>query len=773
MASKKELSNGKYVDDQMGNGVPSGGSFGQVLKKNSDADYDVGWGTVAANNGSNTSLILTTTGISGSSTYNTITRILNIPVYQGQITLTTTGTGAATFISNVLNIPTPPSPTFISLTTTGSSGASTLTSGVLNIPTYTLSGLGGEPIITAGTASQYWRGDKSWQTLNTAAVTESTNLYFTNTRARTALSFAAGSGAYNSTTGVITIPTAISQIGGGNWGTLNYPTWTTGTPFVKMTAVGTFSLDTNTYLTSNQTITLSGDVSGSGSTSITTAIGANKVTNTMLAQVATSIFKGRITAGTGNVEDLTSTQATSLLDSFTGSIKGLVPASAGGTTNYLRADGTWATPPGGSGGTPSGNDGNIQFNNAGSFGGDDNLEWNNTTKKLGIRTSAAGAALEINGDEYLRQNTYVFVDNFERGSGGPVSPGGSPSITYSIYNSGATTSDLISRSGSIALRFQGGIVSTASISSVTGSYASFIGLNTYSSILNQNNGTIQWAFNAQTNRSSTLTGFNSGLYGMAVVLGCTTTTPATSGNGYAVVYGGTGRNWRLVSFTGGLNADANLTTIIGSGTNDFAATEYVSVKVIYTPTTNTWRLYFRNDGTAWVDPMTIPTTTALGGTVNSTYTNVALNGFGYLYNGGATTVTNNAYYDNFQVAYYPDYLLNIEGGIKTSTIYSSGNTVSVSAGTGAGTGASLITNRSYDLSGQIILTIGTSPSTASAICNVLFSRPLSSAPKVFLSVEDSPWIIYPGSVSNVGFSIYTSSSMATGNIFRISYLVII
>ena len=33
----------------------------------------------------------------------------------------------------------------------------------------------------------------------------------------------------------------------GTWGTLNYPVWTTGTPFVKMTAVGTFALDTTTY----------------------------------------------------------------------------------------------------------------------------------------------------------------------------------------------------------------------------------------------------------------------------------------------------------------------------------------------------------------------------------------------------------------------------------------------------------------------------------------------------------------------------------------------
>lgn len=40
-----------------------------------------------------------------------------------------------------------------------------------------------EPTITAGTSSQYWRGDKTWQTLDTTAVTEGTNLYYTDVRA--------------------------------------------------------------------------------------------------------------------------------------------------------------------------------------------------------------------------------------------------------------------------------------------------------------------------------------------------------------------------------------------------------------------------------------------------------------------------------------------------------------------------------------------------------------------------------------------------------------
>ncbi len=77
---------------------------------------------------------------------------------------------------------------------------------------------------------------------------------------------------------------------------------------------------------------------------------ADAVTNAKLANVATATIKGRATAGTGDPEDLTGTQATALLDAFTSVLKGLAPASGGGTTNFLRADATWAAPPGGGGG---------------------------------------------------------------------------------------------------------------------------------------------------------------------------------------------------------------------------------------------------------------------------------------------------------------------------------------------------------------------------------------------------------------------------------------
>lgn len=70
----------------------------------------------------------------------------------------------------------------------------------------------------------------------------------------------------------------------------------------------------------------------------------NNITLAKLIQIATASVLGRTTAGTGNVEVLTAAQTTAILDIFTSTLKGLVPASGGGTTNFLRADGTWDAP---------------------------------------------------------------------------------------------------------------------------------------------------------------------------------------------------------------------------------------------------------------------------------------------------------------------------------------------------------------------------------------------------------------------------------------------
>lgn len=85
-------------------------------------------------------------------------------------------------------------------------------------------------------------------------------------------------------------------------------------------------------------------VSGSGSS---WAIDAAAVTLAKMADIATARIIGRTTAGTGVPEALTGTQATAMLDTVTSGAKGLAPASGGGSTNFLRADGTWAVPAGG------------------------------------------------------------------------------------------------------------------------------------------------------------------------------------------------------------------------------------------------------------------------------------------------------------------------------------------------------------------------------------------------------------------------------------------
>ena len=102
-----------------------------------------------------------------------------------------------------------------------------------------------ENTITAGTTAQYYRGDKSFQTLNTTAVAEGTNLYYTDARARAAISLtttgSSGASTYNNTTGALNIPN-YTLAGLGGQPQLN------GTGFVKISGT-TISYDNSTYAT--------------------------------------------------------------------------------------------------------------------------------------------------------------------------------------------------------------------------------------------------------------------------------------------------------------------------------------------------------------------------------------------------------------------------------------------------------------------------------------------------------------------------------------------
>lgn len=102
-----------------------------------------------------------------------------------------------------------------------------------------------------------------------------------------------------------------------------------GTGFVKRTGTDTYTLDTNTYLTANQTITVSGDLSGSGTTSLNLTLGnsgvaANTYGSSTAIPVITVDAKGRLTSVT------------------TSSVEGL-PSQSGNSGKYLTTNGTTAS----------------------------------------------------------------------------------------------------------------------------------------------------------------------------------------------------------------------------------------------------------------------------------------------------------------------------------------------------------------------------------------------------------------------------------------------
>ena len=88
---------------------------------------------------------------------------------------------------------------------------------------------------------------------------------------------------------------------------------------------------------------------GAGLT-VVIGVAANGITFAKMQQIATSRILGRTTAATGDIEALTGTQATTLLDDFvgdsgSGGTKGSVPAPAAGDTaadKFLSADGTFS-----------------------------------------------------------------------------------------------------------------------------------------------------------------------------------------------------------------------------------------------------------------------------------------------------------------------------------------------------------------------------------------------------------------------------------------------
>ncbi|MBK9391957.1 MAG: hypothetical protein IPN68_17865 [Bacteroidetes bacterium] len=204
----------------------------------------------------------------------------------------------------------------------------------------------------SGISTKFLRGDNTWQTVATsdsdaqtlAADSTSTTIGITASGSNSRVHFnvlkaevdgsitneielptqTGNSGKYLQTNGISpSWQTAISGVASSNVlpigsGATSITT-SSGTGFVKVTA-GDVSYDNSSYLTSNQSISLSSDVTGTGTTTITTTIAADAVTNAKMANMAANTMKANATAGSENPTDLAITANTFPARSSTGNI---------------------------------------------------------------------------------------------------------------------------------------------------------------------------------------------------------------------------------------------------------------------------------------------------------------------------------------------------------------------------------------------------------------------------------------------------------------------
>jgi hypothetical protein len=101
------------------------------------------------------------------------------------------------------------------------------------------------------------------------------------------------------------------------------------------------SSDWNIFNGKENSLTFSTGLTRTGNT-----IDVNTTQNITILSNLTTDGLMKTSGGNGTLSIASATDATSMLNTFTSSQKGLVPASGGGTTTFLRADGTFAIPVG-------------------------------------------------------------------------------------------------------------------------------------------------------------------------------------------------------------------------------------------------------------------------------------------------------------------------------------------------------------------------------------------------------------------------------------------
>ncbi|MFN3405689.1 MAG: fibronectin type III domain-containing protein [Cytophagaceae bacterium] len=241
-------------------------------------------------------------------------------------------------------------------------------------------------------------------------------------------------------------------------------------------------------------------------------------------------------------------------------------------------------------------------------------------KHLYLSLSIALLSLQLSAQQLL--------DNFNRANNNSVGNGW---IETESQNTLASVNN-----GMLRLTSQTGTSGRVSVGrDVSGTYNSTPGLNGQS---------MTWSFNFRQS-STNPNGFNDGMFGAAFILGSTSAN-TTSGQGYAVIIGVPGSTdpVSLVSFSNGLR-NTTLTRLIDCSAN--LPTAYLSVRVTYNPSNNSWTLSTRNDGASFADAGSNNNFASCGSVTNSAYIGIDLKYIHCLYNFG--NQSQNALFDNIYV----------------------------------------------------------------------------------------------------------------------------
>lgn len=253
-----------------------------------------------------------------------------------------------------------------------------------------------------------------------------------------------------------------------------------------------------------------------------------------------------------------------------------------------------------------------------------------------LRDTMSGATLSTSASRF--DNVHVIATPISVASGGET-------VVFSddfgrADNSTVGNGWVETNSGSINASITGDQLVFTGTGSTGGSRSSVSqlldGLSGFDTTLDQNTGLVTWRFNIRHDGEPG--GLNGGRVGTAFVLAADAANfhAGNGADGYAVVIPqanrgqsvGTADPIRLVRFSNGVNAEssnvATYSPLITASSGVFADidTNYLSVKVSYDPSDDSWTLYARDDGaTDFANPTDETNAfTTIGSAIDATYT---------------------------------------------------------------------------------------------------------------------------------------------------------